>query len=96
MEPKDRNRQIMVWYTMGALFVVLLLQYFWSSYSRVDTIPYSQFEQLLNEGKIADVSISADAIQGSLKEPLPDGKREFYTTRVDPQLPTSSRPMTWW
>ncbi len=86
MEPKDRNRQIMIWYTMGALFVVLLLQFFWSSYSRVDTIPYSQFEQLLNDGKIADVSISADAIQGSLKEPLPDGKREFYTTRVDPQL----------
>jgi cell division protease FtsH len=86
MEPGTRNRQIMTWYTIGALFVVLLLQFFWSSYSRVDTIPYSQFEQLLNEGKIADVSISADAIQGSLKEPLPDGKREFYTTRVDPQL----------
>ncbi len=49
MEPKDRNRQIMLWYTMGALFVVLLLQFFWSSYSRVDTIPYSEFEKLVAE-----------------------------------------------
>jgi cell division protease FtsH len=86
MEPEARKRQIMIWYTFGALFAVLLIQYFWASYAQVDTIPYSQFEQLLNDGKIDEVSISTDAVQGTLKEPLPDGKRQFYAVRVDPQL----------
>jgi cell division protease FtsH len=86
MEADTRKRQILTWYTIGALFAVLLIQYFWASYAQVDTIPYSQFEQLLNDGKIDEVSISADSIQGTLKEALPDGKRQFYAVRVDPQL----------
>ena len=83
---EKRKYRIMVWYVTGAIVGVLLLQYFLSNYSHVDTIPYSQFEQLLNEGKISEVSISTDSIQGELKEPLPDGKRQFYAVRVDPQL----------
>jgi cell division protease FtsH len=86
MEPQDRKRQIMIWYTIAAVIGVLVMQYFWSSYSQIETIPYSQFEQLLNDGKIAEVTISADAVQGALKEALPDGKREFFAVRVDPQL----------
>ena len=76
----------MIWYTIAAVIGVLAVQYFWSSYSQIETIPYSQFEQLLNDGKIAEVTISADAVQGTLKEALPDGKREFFAVRVDPQL----------
>ncbi len=86
MEPEDRKRQIMIWYTIAAVIGVLAAQYFWASYSQIETIPYSQFEQLLNDGKIAEVTISADAVQGTLKEPLPNGKREFFAVRVDPEL----------
>jgi cell division protease FtsH len=84
MAPEDRKRQIMIWYTIAAVIGVLAVQYFWSSYSQIETIPYSQFEQLLNDGKISEVAISADAVQGTLKEALPDGKREFFAVRVDP------------
>jgi len=86
MAPEDRKRQIMIWYTIAAVIGVLAVQYFWSSYAQVETIPYSQFEQLLNDDKIAEVTISAEAVQGTLKEALPDGKREFFAVRVDPQL----------
>src|SRR3974390_565934 len=86
MEPEARKRQIMLWYTIAAMLGILLLQYFWSSYSQVETIPYSQFEQLLNEGKVAEVTVRTDSVEGVLKEPLPNGKRAFFTVRVDPQL----------
>ena len=86
MEPDVRKRQIMVWYTIGAVVGVLLLQYFWASYSQVETIPYSQFEQLLDQGKVAEVTVAADSVRGTLTEPLPSGKRAFFTVRVDPQL----------
>jgi len=86
MQLEDRKRQIMIWYTIAAVIGVLIVQHFWSTYSQIETIPYSQFEQLLNENKIDEVTISADAVQGTLKEALPNGKREFFAVRVDPQL----------
>jgi len=86
MEPEGRKRQIMIWYTVAAVIGLLLFQYFWMSYSQIETIPYSQFEQLLSEGKVSEVTVGADSIEGTLKEPLPNGKRVFYAVRVDPQL----------
>jgi len=64
----------------------LLFQAFWTSYTQVETIPYSQFETLLDQGKVAEVTVGTDSIQGTLKEPLPSGKHEFFAVRVDPQL----------
>jgi cell division protease FtsH len=86
MEPETRKRQIMIWYTVAAVVGVVLIQYFWSSYSQIETIPYSTFERLLGEGKVAEITVGAESVEGFLKEPLPSGKRTFYTVRVDPQL----------
>jgi cell division protease FtsH len=86
MEPEARKRQIMIWYIIAAFAGVLLLQYLWSSYSAIETIPYSQFEQLLKAGKVAEITVGTDSVQGSLKEPLPSGKRDFFAIRVDPLL----------
>ena len=86
MEPAARKRQFMIWYALAAVLGVLLFQAFWTSYSQVETIPYSEFETLLDQGKIAEVTVSADSVRGTLKEPLPSGKRDFFAVRVDPQL----------
>ncbi len=76
----------MMWYVVAAVLGILLFQSFWTNYSQVETIPYSQFETLLDQGKVDTVTVGADSIQGTLKEPLPNGKREFFAIRVDPQL----------
>jgi cell division protease FtsH len=86
MEPDARKRQIMIWYALAAMIGMLAFQYFLLSYTQIETIPYSEFERLLKDGKVAEVTVSADAIQGTLKEPLSSGKRVFYAVRVDPQL----------
>ena len=86
MEPDARKRQFLIWYVLAALLGVLLFQQFWTSYTQVETISYSQFETLLDQGKVAEVTVGTDSIQGTLKEPLPSGKREFFAVRVDPQL----------
>jgi cell division protease FtsH len=86
MEPDVRKRQFMIWYALAAVLGVLLFQAFWTSYTQVETIPYSQFETLLDQGKVAEVTVGTDSIQGTLKEPLPSGKHEFFAVRVDPQL----------
>src|SRR5262249_13988878 len=38
------------------------------------------------EGKVDRVAVSDRYIQGFLKEPLPSGKKEFVTTRVDSEF----------
>src|SRR6516225_5096610 len=86
MEPDVRKRRIMIWYTVAAVIGVLVFQYFWATYSQIETIPYSEFERLLGEGKVAEVTVGAESIQGTLKEALPGGKRAFFAIRVDPQL----------
>jgi cell division protease FtsH len=73
------------WYWVAALFGLLAVQYVVATAVRpVATIPYSQFQQLLGEGKIAEVGVSDRFLQGTLKEPLPGGQTRFSTTRVEP------------
>ncbi|MBS0555365.1 MAG: ATP-dependent zinc metalloprotease FtsH [Proteobacteria bacterium] len=48
-------------------------------------IPYSEFQALVQEGKVADIAIADNQIHGSFKAPV-DGKTRFVTTRVDPAL----------
>jgi cell division protease FtsH len=86
VKPDTRKRQIMTWYIVAAVVGVFIIQSFWISYNKIATIPYTQFEKLLSNDQISKVSVSQNYIQGTLKKPLPNGKKDFYTTRVDPQL----------
>ncbi|WP_456705198.1 ATP-dependent zinc metalloprotease FtsH [Bradyrhizobium sp. USDA 4449] len=75
---------------MGLIFVggmlLVVLQFVLSTYNSIEAIPYSQFEQLLAQEKVAEVSVGPDTINGKLKEPLPSGKSAFVTARVDMAL----------
>ncbi len=82
----DKRTRFHVIYAIIAIFGVLLIQYFVSVTRQIATIPYSQFEQLLQQGKVKSVGISDRYIQGTLKEPLPSGQTQFVTTRVDPDF----------
>jgi cell division protease FtsH len=73
-------------YAIAAIIGVLLIQYVVSTAHQVATIPYSQFQQLIREGKVESVGVSDRFIQGTLKEPLQTGQKRFITTRVDPQF----------
>src|ERR1700731_2158725 len=85
-EPEERKRQFATWYFFAAFLGVMLLQFLWLHFTQIETIPYSQFEQLLAENKISEVRVGTETIQGTLKEPFPDGRKLFYTVRVDPEL----------
>ena len=82
----NKQTQFHVGYWLAAIIGILLLQHFYSISQRIEALPYSQFQQLLQEGKVDRVAVSDRYIQGTLKEPLPNGKKQFVTTRVDSQL----------
>ncbi|RWC45658.1 MAG: ATP-dependent metallopeptidase FtsH/Yme1/Tma family protein [Mesorhizobium sp.] len=85
MDMSSRKTQFNIWYWIAAFAVLMIFQYVYTATQQVAQIPYSQFETLLRDGKIADVQVSDRFIQGRFKEPQ-DGKPLFITTRVEPNL----------
>jgi len=81
-----KNTQFNTWYWVAALIGIMLVQYLVSTARQIAPIPYSEFQQLLRDGKVAELGISDRFIQGTLKQPLPGGQTRFATTRVDPDF----------
>ncbi len=79
----DKKHQINFWYAFAAMMLVLVFQSWWTTYKTVEQIPYSQFEQYLQDGKIEEISIRENTIEGKFKDALKDGKQYFVTTRVE-------------
>src|SRR5207249_4124065 len=75
-----------VWYLIIAMLGVLWLRDMWMTAQQVQPIPYSEFQQQLKEGRIKEIAISRDTIQGRYNQPAPAGRDRFVTTRVDPDL----------
>jgi cell division protease FtsH len=72
-------------YVLLAALGVMLLQNWWFQSQAVQTIPYSEFQKLVREDKVARVVISQGEVQGELKEAV-NGKKRFVANRVDPEI----------
>jgi cell division protease FtsH len=84
----EKQHKFSIWYVLIGIWIVFLVQGYISSILSVKTIPYSQFLDLLKDGKITQVAITADRIQGKIKGEKSNGGKEtrFQTVRVDPQI----------
>lgn len=82
----EKKTQINSWYLLLAVFGIMLLQSFWVQWQTVEVVPYSKFLKLLKDGKVAEIVVTEEQIQGILKEPLPDGRTQFSARRVEPDL----------
>jgi cell division protease FtsH len=81
----EKRQKFSIWYIFLGIWIVLIFQQYLVSLFAIETIPYSRFLQLLGEGKIEEVAISSNQIQGKLKEgAVTEGKKKmFRTVRVD-------------
>jgi cell division protease FtsH len=79
------QKRFHILYALVALMGVMFIHDLWVGYRQVAVLPYSQFQQLVREKKVAEVQVGEDRLQGTLKEPL-DGKSRFVTNRVGSEL----------
>ncbi len=79
----NKTTRFNAWYFVAALAGILLLQSLIAGFAGVKPIPYSEFQQLLRDNKVASVAVSDRFISGALKDPFPTGETRFTTTRVD-------------
>ena len=73
-------------YTIVAILAILLFQSWWITRETVETIPFSEFEQFLKDGKIAAVNVREHYLDGKLAKALPDGRQFFSTVLVAPDV----------
>jgi len=83
MEPRTR------WHTsywLLAILALLLVQSWWQQSRQLELVPYNEFERALEDGRIAEVTISNSSLTGRLVTPGADGKTALVTNRVEPDL----------
>jgi cell division protease FtsH len=81
----DKRMQFHIWYVIAAIFGIILLQQLWTQHEQVAVLPYSEFLSDLTAGKIDEVSVSGDYMEGTFKAPE-NGQKDFITTRVPPDI----------
>ena len=82
----QKQHKFSIWYVLLGIWFVLILQNYMVAAFAIKTIPYSEFLTLLKEGKITQVAISTNQIQGAYVDNQGDAAKEirFKTVRVDP------------
>ena len=73
-------------YLLFALTAILIFQQLWAARQETDVVPYSEFTNLLRDDKIAEVEVGKEIVRATLKKPLPDGRKELMSVRVDPNI----------
>ena len=81
----DRKQQFHLWYFVAAFMALLLVQSWLSQASVTQRIPYSTFLAHLEAGRVAEVTVRAEQIDGRYVDPI-DGNTHFITNIVPPDL----------
>src|SRR5512136_1431401 len=86
----EKHHKFSIGYAVLAMWGVLILQSYIASMLATEMIPYSRFLDLLKSGKIVEVAVTANQIQGKMKVDggAPGETKPFRTVRVDPELST--------
>ncbi len=81
-----REHHINFWYIIAAALAVMLIQDFFVGAPQTKTIPYSEFEQLVDKGAVTDLVVGQTTITGTLKDAKPNEPKSFTTYRVPSEL----------
>ena len=85
MQNQNRSRMLLI---IGGIWFAFLVFNFLSTNAAVKTIPYSEFLQLAKEGKVSEVAVSDNVIQGKMFTDTSDSEQGelFQTVRVDGEI----------
>src|SRR5919109_841189 len=81
----ERRTQFNIGYLLFALLAIIIVQQWWQQAQTIEVVPYSEFEKLLSEDKIAEVVVTDQRITGKLKAPE-NGKTVAVANLVPPEI----------
>ncbi len=81
------QQHLQIFYIAAAFLGLLIVQDYLSTIgSGTQVLPYSQFEDMLHAGKLDNIVVDANRIQGTIKAPEKGKAAQFSTVRVDGAL----------
>jgi cell division protease FtsH len=83
-----KQHRFSIWYAIIGMWAVLFLHNMIAGSLTVKNIPYSEFVKAVKEGRVSEIAISENEIQGRMLG-SEDGKASntlFRTVRVDPEI----------
>jgi cell division protease FtsH len=83
---KEKRWRFDIGYFLFALIAILILHQAWTIHQQTEVVPYSEFAKLLQDSKFSAVEVGDQYIRATLKEPLPDGRKQILAVRVDPNI----------
>jgi cell division protease FtsH len=78
----ERRTKFNIFYLLFAVFAMFAVQEAWRRAQTVEVVPYSEFEKYLQEGRIAEVTVSDQHITGKLKKA--EGTKTVVTANLVP------------
>ena len=63
----ERKTHFNFWYFVVAMLLIMLLQQWLFGSRQVETVPYSEFQSMVRDGRVSEVSIADDYIRGVLR-----------------------------
>ena len=82
----DKKTNFNAWYILIAVLAILIVQAVIQQAREVEPLPYSQFLDYLEQGKVDDLLITETRISGTIKQPAEGEPGSFVTTRIDPDF----------
>jgi cell division protease FtsH len=84
----EKHHRFSIWYVLVAVWIVLILQNWIVQMFAIERIPYSEFVKALQAGRVLEVAITQDRLQGKMKIVDNGQEREkaFTTVRVDSDI----------
>jgi cell division protease FtsH len=77
---------VTVLYALFAVLAILWIRDLWVASRHVQEVSYSEFLESLKDGRVAEIEIYADRVEGKYKAPATGAATRFVTVRVDPEL----------
>jgi cell division protease FtsH len=81
-----REHHVTFWYVIIAVLAVTLIQDFLLQAAQTKIIPYSEFQQRLDQDELTDLVVGQTRITGTFKDAKPNEPKQFTTFRVPPDL----------
>jgi cell division protease FtsH len=84
----EKRHKFSIWYVLIAIWIVLILHNLIVQMFAVERLPYSEFVKALHAGKVVEVAITQNRIEGKRRviQNNQEVERVFSTVRVDPDL----------
>jgi cell division protease FtsH len=84
----EKHHKFSIWYILLGIWGVFIIHNMIFSAMSIKTIPYSEFLKLVKEGKVSEVAITQNQIQGRLLDDGSGSKKGelFRTVRVDSNI----------